>query len=140
MNLLPWVLAGALASALIGDLRSSARSQPLQDCSTTCCTLDVAGLGLTAVQIDAVKSACAEAGLRLKTIASEEADLRQRLDAALDAAVVEDSAVRDLGRRLSAVRSQRLAALLECVLGVRRVLSAEQVRDLCGRCGLGSEE
>ena len=140
MSLVPWILAGALASALVGALRSDVQGKLPPERAATCCELDVDGLGLTSDQLAAVKEACADSGRTLKTLANEEADLRRRLDTALEASAVDERALRELGQRLSTVRGQRLAASLDCVLGVRRVLSAEQLRELCARCGCSPVE
>lgn len=140
LNMSAWLLAGALVGAIITHWRPS--EQPVacvQECSTSC-ELDIRALGLSSEQVSAVTSACSASGRRLAAISVEAGAVRGRLDAALDAAQIDEQLVLRLGRELAALREQRLAASLECVLGVRRVLTAEQVRELCARCGCLSEE
>lgn len=140
VSLVPWLLVGALGGALVTQ-RCAVAPQPSSDeCCSKSCDLDVAGLGLSTQQVDAVKGACAASGKRLRAIETETAELRKRLDLALDAATVDEAAVRQLGRELARLREQRLTASLDCVLGVRRVLSAAQMRQLCSACGCLSTE
>jgi hypothetical protein len=139
-GLLPWLLVGALIGAFV---TRDGQAPVLESCAETCstsCELDVAGLGLTPEQIETLRATCAGAGKRLGASDAEAAELRRRLDAALDAEPVDENAVRELGRRLAGVRERRLDASLECVLGVRRVLNAEQMRELCARCGCTTRE
>jgi hypothetical protein len=141
LGIVPWLLAGALLGAVITGARPSDDPEPCaQECATTCCDPEVEGLGLSDGQIDAVKSACAVSGRRLRAIAAEEQEVRRRVDLALDAETVDEHAVRQLGKQLADLRGQRLAASLDCVLGVRRVLRPDQLRELCARCGCLSKE
>ena len=140
LHVAPWLLAGALMGAGITHWRPS--EEPVacvQDCSAAC-ELDARALGLSAEQVDAVTSACSASGQRLSAISAETADVRSRLEAALDAAHVDEPLVRRLGGELASLREQKLSASLDCVLGVRRVLTAEQLRELCASCGCLSEE
>jgi len=136
-----WLLGGALAASLTWNwtyLRD-ASADPTNDGCSAKCDLDLEFLGGSRTTLSPAKKAaldevcqrsCGESD-RLERRADE---LQRELLASLSDETVDEAAAEKLVAEISDLRRRSLATCVEGILGVRSVLSGDEVRALLERC------
>ena len=137
-----WLLGGALAASLTWNwthLRGADAAPNGMDCATQECELGLEFLGDSRTTLSAEKKAalddlcrrsCAESD-RLERRADE---LQRKLLASLSAETVDRAATEELVAEIGELRRRSLASCVEGILGVRSVLSGDEVRALLECC------
>lgn len=131
-----WLLGGALAASLTWNwtLYHRADAAAASCANAGSCDLGAAGLELDPAQRAAIEGMCARSCGRSDEL-ERRADERQRaLLESLSGASVDPAAAAALVDEVSELRRQALAACVEGILGVREVLSGEEVRALLESC------
>ncbi len=125
-----WMLAGALAASLAWNFRRDDPPVP----PATCATSDFSSLDLSDEQRRELErwfaTSCDES-CRAEAAATAKLD---ELQAALRDPALEPDQLRSMAAEVSRLRTDALAACVESIVGVRRVLSREQLEQLLDRC------
>jgi hypothetical protein len=136
-----WLLGGALAASLTWNwtyLRNADAAPKGDDCAQEC-DLGLEFLGGIQITLtpakkaaldDLCKRSCSESD-RLERGADE---LQRELIASLSAATVDEVAAGKLVAEIAELRRRSLATCVEGILGVRSVLSGDEVRALLESC------
>jgi hypothetical protein len=142
-QLVAWLLAGALLGSLWTSMRGEQPAAPSvadASCCADSCSSRLDALGLEPAQAAALRATTLAVGARLHAAVERCARAEAELHALLDTDPLDEAAVKRAADTLSELRAERAGIGLECVIGVRRVLSAEETRALCSSCGCLSEE
>ena len=128
-----WLLAGALAASLTWNLRTS--HTPSVPATTTCAgSLALDDLGLApeqARELERWKASACEKSCRTD---AEATAVLARLQAALRDPSVEAERLHELAAEVSRLRADSLAACVDAIVAVRRVLTPEQLGALLEHC------
>lgn len=140
-----WLLGGALAASLTWNWKLYDRGDGLapassgESCDPASCALELDAAPFDGVALDPAQRAalddlctrsCGESD-RLERRADE---LQRELLASLSAETVDRAAAKKLVDEVGELRRRSLASCVEGILGVRSVLSGDQVRVLLERC------
>jgi hypothetical protein len=141
-----WLLGGALAASLTWNVTASRAAEdgrgeaPATVCSTgTGCSPAAAGLELPDEKRAALEALCARSCGASDALEREADALQRRLLASLAADEVDADATARLVDEVSELRRRSLAACVEGILGVRSVLTADEVRALLASCEHSTE-
>jgi len=151
-TLTSWMLAGALAASLTWNWtqqRASAAAGVAADVTTdsdtestctssTSCSLGGEELGLAPEVRAALDALCARSCGESDRLERRANELQDQLLASLSAPTVDEAATTRLVAEVAELRRQSLASCVAGILGVREVLSPEQVKTLLARCEHGA--
>lgn len=129
-----WMLGGALVASLTWNWTLAREPEaPAVSCATSCSseTLD---LDLDAEQRAALDAVCARSCGESDALERHADELQRALLASLSAETVDAAAAAKLVDEVSALRKRSLQSCVAGILGVREVLSGEDVRALLERC------
>lgn len=140
-TLTSWVLAGALAASLSWNwtlLRRTAPTacEPDEGTGGASCTV-AAGLDLDPPRRARLAEICARSCGASDTLEARANALQRELLASLAEPEVDAAATDELVTRVADLRRRSLAACIEGILGVRSILSPDEVRRLLESCGSG---
>lgn len=152
-SLTTWLLGGALAASLTWNWKlargqdSGASCAPGASCAgaASCtpgarCDLSAAGAGLDPELRGRLEELCATSCGESDRLERRANELQGQLLASLSAADVDEAATARLVDEVSELRRRSLASCVAGILGVREVLSPEQVKALLARCEHGANE
>ena len=133
-----WLLGGALAASLSWNWNLR-REQSAAAVASTCaatesCTLDLSCAELAPEQEQRLTAICARSCGESDRLERRADELQAELLAGLAAADVDRAATARLVAEVSELLRQALAACVDGILGVREVLSPDEVRTLLERC------
>jgi heavy-metal resistance protein len=149
-TLTSWLLAGALAASLTWNwtlqrTSGAAGVAPEVDAAAdaTCtssasCSLGGEELGLDPDVRAALDALCARTCAESDRLERRANELQDQLLASLSAPTVDEAATAKLVAEVAELRRQSLASCVAGILGVRQVLSPEQVKTLLARCEHGA--
>ena len=135
-----WLLGGALAASLTWNVTLTRRAEGAtsgesrQSCTSEGCTLELDGMPLDPAQKAALDQVCARSCGESDRLERRADELQHELLASLSAETVDKAAAEKLADEVSELRRRSLASCVEGILGVRSVLSGDQVRALLERC------
>jgi len=135
-----WLLGGALAASLTwnwklydrGDEPPAPASQ--EGCEPTSCALELDRAALDPEQRAALDEVCTRSCGESDRLERRADELQRELLASLATETVDRTAAAKLADEISELRRRSLASCVEGILGVRSVLSGDQVRTLLERC------
>ena len=145
-----WLLGGALAASLTWNWKQYERGDAppapasTESCGPASCALEadaapLDGAALDGVSLDpaqraALNEVCARSCGESDRLERRAEELQRELLASLSAESVDRAAAEKLVNEVSDLRRRSLTSCVEGILGVRSVLSGEQVRGLLERC------
>lgn len=132
-----WLLGGALAASLTWNWKLLERDAPApggETCSPVSCALALEEIPLDPDEKATLDRMCARACGESDRLERRADELLRALLASLSAETVDRGAAEKLVDEVSELRRQSLAACVQGTLGVREVLSGEQVRAMLERC------
>lgn len=131
-----WLLGGALAASLSWNwtLQRKEHETPATCATAESCTLDLACAELAPGEEQRLSAICARSCGESDRLEQRADELQTELLGSLSAAEVDRAATTRLIAEVSELRRAALAACVEGILGVREVLSADEVRALLERC------
>jgi hypothetical protein len=145
-----WLLGGALAASLTWNWKQYERGGELpppanrESCGPASCALELDAAPLDGISLDAVSlepaqraaldEVCARSCGESDRLERRADELQRELLASLSAETVDRAAAEKLVNEVSDLRRRSLASCVEGILGVRSVLSGDQVRGLLERC------
>jgi hypothetical protein len=135
-----WMLGGALAASLTWNATLFRRGPPSPSetrGSAESCALAAGELGLDAERARRLGELCARSCGESDRLERRADELQRALLAGLSAPEVDAAATTRLVDEVSELRRRSLASCVEGILGVRELLSAEEVRAFLARCEHG---
>ena len=132
-----WILAGALAGSMTLLARGWTRA-PGEPAASGCgpqgCSLDLAGLELTAEQREQLSVLCPPEACAADLVSEEARVSCAALFGALADPAADAADLRERARALGELRTRELERCVETILEVRKVLTDEQLQALLERC------
>lgn len=136
-----WLLAGALAASLTWNwslARSNEATDPGAGCgSAASCGMNAADLGLDPTRQAKLAELCATSCSESDRLERRADELQRALLESLAAPTIDSTVATRLVDEVSDLRRRSLASCVQGILGVRAVLSGEEVRAMLERCNAG---
>ncbi len=134
-----WLLGGALAASLTWNWTLVRDTPTREDCSAEGCELGLEFIGGTSFVLEpeqkaALDEMCARSCGASDRFERRADELQRELLASLSAETIDRAAAEKLVDEVGELRRRSLASCVEGILGVRAVLSGDQVRALLERC------
>jgi Spy/CpxP family protein refolding chaperone len=135
-----WLLGGALAASLTWNWKLYDRGDGppapagRESCEPTSCALELDRAPLDPAQKAALDEVCSRSCGESDRLERRADELQHELLASLAAETIDRAAATKLADEVSELRRRSLASCVEGILGVRSVLSGDQVRAMLERC------
>jgi uncharacterized membrane protein len=135
-----WLLGGALLASLSWNWTQhrAARAAPDDGATPACCSLELGDGAMAPEQRARLATICARSCGESDRLEQRADELQRELLSGLSAPAIDRDAVTRLIDEVSELRRRSLASCVEGILGVREVLSPDEVRTLLENCAHGT--